>query len=160
MRGVISRASRAGACARTCLPARSGASQPPGRGPGLGRTDLPRPAGSHLPQQQPLPVPRQSPLGGRLRLPQGQAERTRDRPSPGIALLPGQGAQPGFSCRSVQRLLVGIPPAPPCQWLIITNLCAGPVPYEALPDRSAQKQPRPAEGLTMQAQELHPRSMG
>ena len=146
MCGVISQASRAGARTRDVL-ARGGVPQPPGRGPGLGGADLPGPVVSHLPQPQPLPGPRQSPLGGRLRLPRGQAERTRGHSSSGIALLPGQGAQPGFNYRSVWRLLAGMPPtpphptpslAPPRQCLTITNLCAGSVPDEMLPNRSTQ----------------------
>lgn len=115
MHGVISGASRAGACAGdgTCSPARSGASQPLESRPDLGRADLPRQAGSHLPWWWPLPAPQQRPQEGGLRPSQRPAERTRGHQSPGIALLPGQTAQPGFSHRSVRRLLAGIPhPSP------------------------------------------------
>lgn len=76
----------------------------------LGGADLPGPVGSHLPQPQPLPGPRQSPLGGRLRSHVGPGRGTRAIRPPGTPLLPGQGArvQPPVSV----RLLAGMPPHP------------------------------------------------
>lgn len=115
MHRVISGASQAGACAWDmipCLlwgaPATLERAQPQQSRPAQ-TCSIP------LSSVAALSAPQQSPLGGGLRLPWGQAERTRGHLSPGIILFPGQAAQPGFSLRSVRRLLAGIPTVLPCQ---------------------------------------------
>lgn len=121
---------------RTCLPDFSGTSQLGAQG--LSTVDLPGPAGSHLHCSNPCLHHSPVPLEGGPRLPQDQAERTWGHPSPGTALLPGQGAQTGFSHRSILRLLTGIPCSPAHQRLIITNFYTQSVPYKVLPKNSAR----------------------